>query len=48
VGDSPAELKRTGLAAFWTSLGILWTCLKEAPEIAQRRKMTASSKPKAS
>ena len=48
VGDSPAELKRTGLTAFWTSLGILWTCLKEAPEIAQRRRMTASSKPKAS
>ena len=48
IGDSPAELKRTGLAAFWTSLGILGTCLKEAPEIAQRRRMTATSKPRES
>ena len=44
VGDQPAELKRTGLAAFWTSLKILWTCFKEAPEIAQRRRMSASAK----
>ena len=46
VGDQPAELKRTGLAAFWTSLKILWTCFKEAPEIAQRRRMSASTKRK--
>ncbi len=39
VGDRPAEFKRTGLAAFWTSLKILLTCLKEAPELAQRRRM---------
>jgi uncharacterized protein (DUF362 family) len=44
VGEQPAELKRTGLAAFWTSLKILWTCFKEAPEIAQRRRMSASAK----
>lgn len=44
VGDQPAELKRTGLAAFGTSLKILWTCFKEAPEIAQRRRMSASAK----
>ncbi|MEJ2084254.1 MAG: DUF362 domain-containing protein [Acidobacteriota bacterium] len=43
VGDRPAELKRTGLAAFWTSLKILATCIKEAPEIAQRRKMASST-----
>ncbi len=44
IGDEPAELKRTGLAAFRTSLQILWTCIKEAPEIAQRRRMSASAK----
>ena len=44
IGDQPAELKRTGLAAFWTSLKILWTCFKEAPEIAQRRRMSTSAK----
>ncbi len=43
VGEEPAEIKRTGLAAFWTSLKILWTCLKEAPELAQRRRMTTSA-----
>ena len=44
IGDQPAELQRTGLAAFWTSLKILGTCIKEAPEIAQRRRMTTSAK----
>ena len=44
IGDQPAELQRTGPAAFWTSLKILGTCIKEAPEIAQRRRMTASAK----
>ena len=44
IGDRPAELQRTGLTAFWTSLKILLTCLKEAPELAQRRRMTASAK----
>lgn len=44
VGDRPAELQRTGPAAFWTSLKILGTCIKEAPEIAQRRRMSASAK----
>lgn len=43
VGDQPAELKRTGFAAFWTSLKILGTCIKEAPEITQRRKMASST-----
>ena len=43
IGDHPAELKRTGFSAFWTSLKILGTCIKEAPEIAQRRKMTRST-----
>jgi hypothetical protein len=43
VGEEPAEIKRTGLTAFWTSLKILGTCLKEAPELAQRRHMTTSA-----
>ena len=43
VGTRTAELKRTGLAAFGTSLKILGTCLKEAPEFAQRRRMKSSS-----
>jgi uncharacterized protein (DUF362 family) len=38
VGDAPAELRRTGLGALATSLGILATCLREAPELAARRR----------
>jgi len=38
VGDTPAELRRSGLGAFVTSLGILATCLSEAPELAARRR----------
>ena len=33
VGDDSAEIKRTGLKAFLTSLGILWTCFREAPDL---------------
>ncbi len=35
---APAELQRTGWRALGTSLGILATCVKEAPEVLQRRK----------
>ncbi|HSM50290.1 MAG TPA: DUF362 domain-containing protein [Thermoanaerobaculia bacterium] len=42
VGETAAELKRTGLSAFVTSLGILWTCIKEAPEFAARRRRAAA------
>jgi uncharacterized protein (DUF362 family) len=38
LGAEPAKVARTGLRAFWTSLGILWTCLKEAPDLMFRRK----------
>jgi len=38
VGDEPAAVKRTGWRAFGQSLGILGTCLKEAPEFASRRR----------
>ena len=44
IGESPAEIKRTGWRAFWTSLKILWTCLKEAPELAQGGRMAAPTK----
>ena len=36
--DEPSVLKRSGLAAFWTSLKVLATCIAEAPEIAARRR----------
>jgi hypothetical protein len=43
VGGQPADLKRTGLRAFATSVGILGTCIKEAPEFSNRkRKVTAT------
>jgi hypothetical protein len=38
TGGEPAELTRTGVRALVSSLGILGTCLKEAPEFATRRR----------
>jgi hypothetical protein len=38
VGDPPAAGGRTGMHAFVQSLGILGTCLTEAPEFASRRR----------
>jgi hypothetical protein len=38
VGDAPAEVRRSGLRAFLTSLRLLWTCLLEAPEMPARRR----------
>jgi uncharacterized protein (DUF362 family) len=40
-GTLPAELERTGLRAFAESLRVLATCLREAPEIAARRRHRA-------
>jgi hypothetical protein len=37
-----AEIKRTGLKALWRSLGILATCIKEAPEFGARRRRTTN------
>jgi uncharacterized protein (DUF362 family) len=34
LGEEPAEIKRTGLSAFWRSLKILLMAIKEAPEFA--------------
>ena len=41
VGDEPARIERSGLKAFVTSLGVLLTCLKEAPELQARRRTRA-------
>jgi hypothetical protein len=38
VGDRPASIKKTGIRAFAASLGVLATCLREAPEFAARRR----------
>jgi uncharacterized protein (DUF362 family) len=43
IGAHPAEITKTGWAAFRESLRILWLCIKEAPEFGQRRRMAASS-----
>ena len=37
-GDHPAMLKKTGLRAFTTSLGVLATCVRQAPEFMHRHK----------
>ena len=38
VGNDPAEIERTGMRALIRSIGILGTCLKEAPEFAARQR----------
>jgi uncharacterized protein (DUF362 family) len=42
VGQQAPQLQRAGMAAFWRSFGILWTSLKEAPEVAAQRRRTAA------
>ena len=44
VGQHPAELTRTGWAAFAQSLKILGTCIKEAPEFAARHRRVAGAR----
>ena len=41
VSENPATIKRTGIRAFLRSLGILWTCLREAPELATHKRRKA-------
>ncbi|MFO0973343.1 MAG: DUF362 domain-containing protein [Phycisphaerae bacterium] len=43
VGDGPARLVRTGWRALAKSIGILGTCVREAPEFRTRRAMAASA-----
>ena len=38
VGEQPAAITRAGMHAFKQSLGILGTCIKEAPEFASRKR----------
>ena len=46
VGDGPGGgVRRTGLRAMATSFGILWTCLKEAPEFSDRRRHVGVERP---
>lgn len=43
VGDAAGEIRRTGFRAFVQSLGILGTCLKEAPEFGRSRRRVVNS-----
>jgi len=43
-GTEPASAPRTGLRALLRSIGILGTCLREAPEFTARRRTTTTSK----
>jgi uncharacterized protein (DUF362 family) len=42
VGTEPAQLNRTGWKAFCKSVGILGTCIKEAPEFSARKRKVAA------
>ncbi len=44
VGETPAEVTRAGMHAFKQSLGILGTCIKEAPEFAARKRAKGHSR----
>jgi uncharacterized protein (DUF362 family) len=48
VGREAPELKRMGFAAFTRSLGVLGTCLTEAPEFLTKRRRKMVSEPKSS
>jgi uncharacterized protein (DUF362 family) len=43
LGETPAYVNRAGVHAFKQSLGILGTCIKEAPEFASRRRHTKAA-----
>jgi hypothetical protein len=42
ISGDGAEIHKTGFSAFVRSLGVLGTCLKEAPEFAARRRASAA------
>jgi hypothetical protein len=44
VPDGGAEIQRTGLRALGRSLGILATCVREAPEFGSRRRHQAAAR----
>jgi hypothetical protein len=43
IPERGAELKRTGVRALGKSLGILLTCIKEAPEFGRKRRLKAGA-----
>jgi hypothetical protein len=45
VGSEAADVTRTGLRALVRSIGILGTCVKEAPEFAARRRHARPADP---
>lgn len=45
VGEASATVTRAGMHAFKQSLGILGTCIKEAPEFASRRRHQQAGRP---
>jgi hypothetical protein len=45
IGSEPAHVERTGMQAFVRSLGILGTCIKEAPEFGLRNRHVVSADP---
>lgn len=45
VGDGSAEISRTGWSALATSLGILGTCIKEAPEFSNSKRRVVTRAP---
>jgi hypothetical protein len=38
LGSAPAGIERTGMRALIRSIGILGTCMREAPEFAARQR----------
>jgi hypothetical protein len=44
VGTGAARIEKTGANALLRSIGILGTCIREAPEFAGRRRHTAPAK----
>jgi hypothetical protein len=42
VGSDVAQIEKTGKRAFYESIGILGTCIKEAPEFGSRRRKKAA------
>jgi hypothetical protein len=43
VGTDVAQIEKTGKRAFYESIGILGTCIKEAPEFGSRRRKKAAA-----
>ena len=44
VGSDGAQITRVGFKAFTKSIGILGTCIKEAPEFANRKRKVAATR----